>query len=556
MTAPRNLTPLRVFSISWVAAGVLGLISVIAAYAAPTDRVAPLLEGIGDLHHPVTTSKPEAQRYFDQALTLLYAFNHVEAERSFRQVAQIDPDCAMAYWGQAMALAPNINDPVPDAEREQKAYAAIQKAVELAPKASEKEQAMIQALAARFSATPDRPALNVAYAKAMEPVAERYPDDPDIQVLFADALMNTMPWDYWRKNSEPKPETVKALAALDRVMKKHPNHPGAHHFHIHAVEAVDPDRAEASADKLGNLVPVAGHLVHMPGHIYIRVGRYEDAAEANRKAILADEDYLSQCRAQGLYPIGYYPHNIHFLWAVLTMQGDGSEAIEAARKVASKHTSEHMHMPGFGFPHLLSAVPTFALVRFGKFDEVLAEPEPDESKKFARGIRHFARGMAFRAKDDVASSEKELAALRVIAADPEMAELKVFDVNALSSLLEIASKMLAGEIEAQKGNYDAAEGLLREAVAAEDALLYTEPPDWPQPVRHSLGAVLLEAGRPADAEKVYREDLVRHRANGWALFGLMQSLEAQGREAEAAKVKKEYQQAWVKGDVQLTASRF
>jgi tetratricopeptide (TPR) repeat protein len=556
MTRPGNLTPLRIFSISWVAAGILALLSVISAYAAPNDRVAPLLEGIGDLHHPITTSSPEAQRYFDQALTLLYAFNHVESERSFRQVARLDPGCAMAYWGQAMALAPNINDPLPDAEREQKAYEAIQKAVELAPKAGEKEQAMIRALAARFSAKPDRPALNVAYAKAMEPVAARYPNDPDVQVLYADALMNTMPWDYWRKNSEPKPGTAEALAALDRVMKTHPNHPGAHHFHIHAVEAVDPDRAEASADKLGGLVPVAGHLVHMPGHIYIRVGRYEDAAEANRKAILADEDYLTQCRAQGLYPIGYYPHNIHFLWAVLTMQGDSSEAIEAARKVASKHTSEHMHMPGFGFPHLLSAVPAFALVRFGKFDEVLAEPEPGESKQFARGIRHFARGMAFRSKGDVAEAEKELAALSVIAANPEMAKLKVMDVNALSSLLEIAEKMLAGEIEAAKGNFRKAEALLREAVAAEDGLLYTEPPDWPQPVRHSLGAVLLEAGRPADAEKVYREDLVRHRGNGWALFGLIESLEAQGKKEEAAAARKQFERAWEKGDVQLTASRF
>ena len=556
MTIPRNITPLRVFSISWIAAGLLGLLSVAAAYAAPNDRVAPLLEGIGDLHHPITTSSPEAQRYFDQALTLLYAFNHVESERSFRQVAQLDPNCAMAFWGQAMSLAPNINDPTPDAEREQKGYQAIQKSVSLAAKASEKERAMIRALATRFSAKPDRPALNVAYAEAMGPVAERYPNDPDIQVLYADALMNTMPWDYWRRNSEPKPETAKALAALDRVMQAYPNHPGAHHFHIHAVEAVDPDRAEASADKLGGLVPVAGHLVHMPGHIYIRIGRYEDAAEANRKAIVADEDYLTQCRAQGLYPIGYYPHNIHFLWAVLTMQGSGAEAIEAARKVAAQHTGEHMHQPGFGFPHLLSAVPTFALLRFGRFDEVLAEPEPNDSKQFARGIRHFARGMAFRGKGDAAAAEKELAALSVIAADPELATLKVFDVNSLSASLEIATKMLAGEIAAAKGKFDKAEALLREAVAAEDSLLYTEPPDWPQPVRHSLGAVLLEAGRPADAEKVYREDLVRHRGNGWSLFGLMQSLDAQGKKAEAAKVKKQFEQAWSKADIELTASRF
>jgi tetratricopeptide (TPR) repeat protein len=536
-----------------VAAGLLGLLSFTTS---AEDRIAPLLKNIGGLHRPVSSSVPDAQKYFDQGLTLLYAFNHLESERSFRQVAQLDPNCAMAYWGQALALGPNINDPAPDPEREQNAYQAVQKAQSLVENASASERALIAALATRYAPQPDRQALNLAYAEAMAKVAEAYPDDPDIQVLYADALMNTTPWDYWLKGGEPKPLTRKVLAALDRVMEKHPNHPGAHHFHIHAVEAVDPDRAEASADKLGGLVPVAGHLVHMPGHIYIRVGRYEDAAEANRKAILADESYITQCRAQGLYPIGYYPHNIHFLWAALTMQGHGNEAMETARKAASKHTHEHMHQPGFGFPHLLSAVPAFALVRFGKFEEVLALPQPHESMQFARGIRHFGRGMAFRANDDVAAAEQELAALREIAAQPELAKLKVFDVNALSSLLDIAAKMLAGEIEAAKGNFDRAETLLREAAETEDSLLYTEPPDWPQPVRHSLGAVLLDAGRPADAEKVYREDLVRHRGNGWALFGLMESLRAQGKTAEAAKVEKQFRKAWANADVQLTASRF
>ena len=548
-----RMTPLRAFCGVWVVGGLLGLLSFTTS---ATDRIAPLLQGIGDLHHPIKTRSPEAQTYFDQALTLFYGFNHFESERSFRQVAQLDPNCAMAYWGQALALGPNINDPVPDAEREQKAYEAVQKAIALEGNASAPEGALINALATRYSAQPDRKALNQAYADAMEKVAADYPDDPDVQVLYASALMNTTPWDYWLKNGEPKPLLRKVLAALDGVMAKYPNHVGAHHFHIHAVEAGDPDRAVASADKLGTLVPVAGHLVHMPGHIYIRVGRYEDAAEANRKAIRADENYITQCRAQGLYPTGYYPHNIHFLWAALTMQGRGKEAIETARKAASKHAEEHFHQPGFGFPHLLSAVPMFALVRFGKFDEVLAEPDPGESRQFAQGIRHFARGMAFRANDDVPSAEKELSALQEIAARPELADLKVFDVNALSSLLEIGSKMLAGEIEAAKGNFEQAERLLREATECEDALLYSEPPDWPQPVRHSLGAVLLEAGRPADAEKVYREDLARHRGNGWALFGLMESLRAQRKAADAAKVEKEFRKAWAGADVQLTASRF
>jgi tetratricopeptide (TPR) repeat protein len=543
----------RLVPFAWLAGAVLA----VCAYGAPKEeRIAPLLEGIGELHHPITTSNSTAQKYFDQALTLSYAFNHLEAERSFQQVALLDPDCAMAYWGQALVLGPNINDPSPDAERERKAYDAMQQALARADKASEKERAMIRALAARYSTEPDRKTLNAAYAEAMGKLAKQYPDDADIQVLFAASLMEKSPWDYWLPGEQPKPETKEFLAVLDDVIAKHPNHVGVHHYYIHAVEAADPDRAEASADKLGGMVPVAGHLVHMPGHIYIRVGRYEDAAEANRKAIVADESYISQCRAQGLYPVAYYPHNIHFLWAALTMQGRGKEAMEAAMKVASQHTSEHMHESGFGFPHLLKTVPTLAMVRFGLYGQVLAQPEPPEEAAFGRGVWHFARGMALRSQGKITEAQQELAALREYAARPELAELKIFDVNSLAPLLAIATKILDGELAAARGEFDKAEALFREGVKIEDALLYSEPPDWPQPVRHSLGAVLLKAGHPAEAETVYREDLKRHRNNGWALFGLAQSLRAQGKTAEAEQAEHQFREAWAGADTKLTASRF
>lgn len=547
----------------WLAALALPIAALAFAAPEPTEGdapVAPRLEGIGELHHPITTSNQEAQRFFDQALTLLYAFNHVEAERSFREASRLDPEAPMPYWGQALALGPNINDPIPDQDREQRAWEAAQEALERIERASHPERALIEALEARFSPDEDRDrqALNLAYAERMRKVARDFPDDPDVQVLFVAALMNTTPWDYWvAHGSEPRPVTGEFVAVLEKVMADYPDHPGAHHYYIHAVEASDnPDRGIPSAAKLGGLVPVAGHLVHMPSHIWIRVGRYADAAKANEDAIVADEDYLSQCRAQGLYPIGYYPHNIHFLWAALTMQGRGAEALEAARKVASKHDHDHMSMPGFGFPHLLRSLPLFAMTRFGDWEGILAEPEPGEAYSFPRGVRHFARGMAFRARGDVAAAQAELNAIGELLQDPTLAELKIFDLNSLDKLLTIGRETLVGEIAALQGDYDRAEERLRRAIEVEDGLLYSEPPDWPQPARHSLGAILLAAGKPADAEAVYREDLKRHRRNGWALYGLVQALEAQGKTGEAERVKSELAAAWTEADVELTGSRF
>ncbi|MCW5979768.1 MAG: tetratricopeptide repeat protein [Bryobacteraceae bacterium] len=521
-------------------------------------RLAPLLDNLGDLRRQVTTSSPEAQRFFNQGLTLVYGFNHDEAERSFREAARLDPDCAMAYWGQALALGPNINDPEAAAEREQKAFAAIQQASARKSKASAVEQEMIDALAARYSPHEgkDRKERNAAYAQAMKALHARHPEDPDISTLYADAVLNTMPWDYWDKAGRPRPGVAEAVATLEDVLKRHPRHPGANHIYIHAVEASpDPDRAVAAADRLGGLVPAAGHLVHMPAHIYMRVGRYADASDANIRAIQADEDYITQCRAQGIYPAAYYPHNIHFLSAALAMEGRRKEAMEAAQKVATRHDHATLQEPGFAFGHLLRAIPHLMAVRFGAWDEILNEREPGKDLLFPRAMWHFARGMAFSAKRQLPEAETELAALNTLGKEPSLEELKIFDLNALANLARIGSHVLAGEIAARKKDYKEAAAHLRKAVEEEDSLLYSEPPDWPNPPRQNLGAVLLEAGRPAEAEKVYREDLTRHRDNGWSLLGLIQSLEAQGKTSEAEQARRRFEKAWSRADIQIPSSR-
>jgi tetratricopeptide (TPR) repeat protein len=521
-------------------------------------RLSPWLNNLGNFKRAVTTSSPEAQKFFDQGLTLYYGFNHAEAERSFKEVARLDPNCAMAYWGQAISLGPNINDPWPDPDREKNAHAAIQKALETKAGASPLDQALIDALATRYAEGEqvDREALNRAYAKAMAGLYSKFPDDPDVGALFAEAVMDTMPWDYWTKDGKPRPGMEKALAALEKVIKDVPGHPGAHHFYIHAVEASkDPDRGVPSADKLGGLVPGAGHLVHMPSHIYIRVGRYQDAVESNLRAIAADEDYITQCRAQGIYPAAYYPHNIHMLWAALAMAGRRDEAMEAARKVASKVDDHALHTEGFAFGRLLRTIPLMSMARFGQWDDVLREPAPSDEYPFIKAMWHYARGLAYLRKESPAEAEAELEALRAIAAKPDLGKMKIFDQNALSALVEIATSILAGELAAQRGDRKTAIAELRKGVRLEDNLIYAEPPDWYLPVRHSLGAVLLEAGRAAEAEKVYREDLERHRNNGWSLFGLAKALEAQGKNDEAADIRAQFEKAWGRSDVKLMASR-
>jgi tetratricopeptide (TPR) repeat protein len=547
---------------------IFGVLALAAAIAACTNQstlnepegppVAPVLTGLGDWKHPVTARSVRAQQFFDQGLALTYGFNHEEAARAFREAQRLDQDCAMAYWGEALALAPNINDPLPDEEREQQAFDAIHKAKERAGRASAAERDYIYALAQRFSDAKgkDRLDLNRKYAAAMKEVAGRYPRDADAQILWVDAVMNTTPWNYWYGDGGPKEGIPEIIATVERVIRDFPNHAGAHHLYIHLVEASDsPDRALPSARVLGDLTPSAGHLVHMPAHIFIRTGLYGDAAESNVKAIAADDDYITQCRSQGLYPAAYHPHNWHFLWASATMEGRGAEALRAARELVNRLHVHKLREPGWSTLQYYKATPWFALVRFGKWDEILAEPAPEADLVFETGVRHYARGIAFMSKGQAAQSEGELRELRKVAANPEMADLSIWGMNSLKHLLDIAVEVLAGELAAKRNDFDRALMHLERAVRLEDGLMYNEPPDWHYPVRQSLGAVLLEAGRPGEAATVYWEDLRRNRENGWSLFGLAQALRAAGKPDEAAEVEQRFQKAWARADVKLPASR-
>ena len=515
--------------------------------------LAPELNGLGTIHVPVTTSEPRAQLFFNQGVRLVYAFNHQEARRAFREAARLDPSLAMAYWGEAMTLGPTVNSPMAP-EHITPAMDAIARAKQRAGAASPRERALIDALAARYSANPqaDRAALNRAYAEAMRGVAAQFPADPDVQTFFADAVMNTMPWDYWQKDGAPKPDTALALAAVERSIAAHPDHAGAHHYLVHLMEASnDPDRAVPSADRLGSLMPAAGHMVHMPAHIYIRVGRYADAAEANVRAIAADEDYLAQCQAQGLYPVSYYPHNLHFLWAAATLEGRSAAAIDAARTVAEK--TPHHHAGALAWTVDFPVTPLLAWTRFGQWRRILTEPSPPANQPYALGIWRYARALAYIAGDRLDRAGAEAAELRRLT-DHEAFTTTLKDLP-LQSNLRIALRTVEGELAAARGHFTKAIAALTDAVAMDDAYPYSEPPVWHQPPRQVLGAILLEAGRAAEAERVYREDLERFRENGWSLYGLMQSLSVQGRVEDAARVRTRFDRAWSRADVALTSSR-
>jgi tetratricopeptide (TPR) repeat protein len=525
-----------------------------AAKPGPDGQLAPRLQKLGAHTFPVTTKSKQAQLFVNQGVNLAYGFNHAEAGRAFREAARLDPQCAMAYWGQALVLGPNINVPMtPDDEP--KAHELAQKAVSLKAKATPRERAFIEAVAVRYTGkADDRAAADQAYAKAMGEAARRFPADLDAATMHAESLMDLRPWSYWARDGSAYPGTDVIVSTLEKVLAKNPNHPGAAHLYIHAMEAVQPEKAEAAADRLLKLMPGAGHMVHMPSHIYQRVGRYADAAASNEAAVAADEDYITQCRAQGLYPMAYYPHNVHFLWFAATAEGRSKVAIDAARKVASKVTDEALdQLP------LLAAfrvVPYYALARFGKWDELLAEPAPADRFLFMKGTWLYARGLAQLGKGQLAEAEKSLGELRTIAADPKL-NYGLFSPNTASAILAIAPEVLAGELLARRGEHDRAIAHLERAVRLEDGLVYTEPSEWHYPPRQALAAVLLAAGRAKEAETVYWEDLRRNRENGWSLLGLAQAIRAQeGRGAEAAAIQSRFDKAWARADVKPASSRF
>lgn len=540
-----------------------------SALVAPVDVVeedlatragAPLFEGMGDFHRPITTSSPDAQKYFDQGMVLSFGFNHAESIRSFRAAQKLDPDCAMCYWGEALATGPNINvtsngQAVMSLADREAAYKAVQKAMSLRHLASPSEQALIEALATRYSAdfTAERGPQDIAWAEAMAAYVAAHPDDDDAAAIYAEAWMNTMPWDYWSADGTPKAETVKVIDALETIIARSPNHPLALHLYIHAVEASDnPGRAEAAADRLLTLVPGSGHLVHMPAHIFWRVGRYDDAATANIMAAKVDEDYIAQCNAQGFYPALYYPHNIHFLWAAASMSGQSELALEAAQKVADNVRIEQVEQ--FPTVEFFRTIPVLAHVQFGKWEEILAIDAPPTDRDYSKGIWHYARGVAYARTGETALAEAEEAKL---AALKDTVQIQFLDTNdyPASLLLNIADELLLGEIAGAGGDNAAAVSRFEKAVALQDTLPYTEPPFWYYPTRQSLGEALMEAGRYAEAEAVYRRDLDDHPHNGWSMAGLIGALEAQGKADEAGHLSHHFNEAWAKADVELRGSR-
>lgn len=512
----------------------------------------PLFEGLGTNGRKITTSSREAQRYFDQGLSFLFAFNHDEAIRSFRKAAELDPHASMAWWGVSLASGPHINNPAVSPESAAVAWDALQRARKQPQAANEVESALIDALSKRYvdPSPADRTALDLAYADAMREVWKRYPTDADIGALFAEAMMDLSPWNQWTPAGDPNPGTPEILATLDAVMKIRPDHPLALHLYIHASEASsDPGRADAAADRLRDLQPGLGHLVHMPSHIDVRRGRWRQAVTANAKAVRADERYHAMVPRQGFYGL-YMAHNHHMLAFAAMMIGrraEATNAIDTMTGAIPPAWAEQWAPIADGF----LAMPLEVRVRFGAWDEVLAAPEPAPIHPFARAMRHYARGVAYSAKGDTKNARTEQAAFATTrAALPADA---IFGNNKAPDLLAIADSVLEGEISYREGNRDAAFASLRRAVALEDALKYDEPPSWILPTRHTLGAALLDAGLPHDAEAVFQEDLVRLPNNGWALFGLTQSLRAQGRKAEAAKADAAFRKAWEGADFEITS---
>jgi tetratricopeptide (TPR) repeat protein len=520
---------------------------------------APLLKGLGNHSHVISSDIHGVQKYFDQGMIMAFAFNHAESIRSFKAAQKLDPNCAMCYWGEALALGPNINvnsdgKVIMAPQNRVAAFEAINKAMDLSDNASNKEKAYISALSSRYNGNPktNREALDIAYANAMEDLSRAYPNDNDAASLFAEALMNTMPWNYWAEDGDPKPDTVKVLHSLESVLASNPNHPLAIHLYIHAVEASsDPARAEKPADRLAKLVPGAGHLVHMPAHIYWRVGRYHDASLANIEAAKVDEDYIAQCNAQGFYPALYYPHNVHFLWAASTMEGRSRLSIESALKVSKYVRTEQIkQLPFLEFFH---TIPLLSYIRFAKWDEILSYDKPIEEFKFSLGLYHYARSVAFASTGDLISAKSEQQQILPLKDAPEI-KVIIKAGQPSDKLLEIANHLAMGQIELSKMNLEASIMHFKMAVAVQDALPYREPEFWYYPTRQTLGHALLLNNDFEEAINVFKKDLVNYPRNGWSYFGLHKAYKSIGKSKLANDALLKHQAIWQMSDVELQSS--
>ena len=555
------------FSVFSLSAMVLGLVLLPGGTVAQQKslsaegKFAVLIEGLGKYNRVITTHSAVAQRYFDQGLLFVYGYYFSEALASFQEAARLDPACPMVYWGMAMAIGPNPNSRysgVPD-DPQGKGREAIQKAWSLRAGASPKEVAFIAALLVRYDNEkyPDRKQRDGAYAQAMKELFTRYSDDPEAGTFYADSLMTMSPWNYWRPDGSPRPGTTEVVTALERVMAMRPNHPGANHLYVHLFEnSQTPSRALVAADRLEQTIPGAGHIVHMPSHIYIRVGQYDKAIASNERSLAADKRELGlwgnrEFPSGASLPFSAQTHGMHaneFLGSAATWEGNFTRAIEAARTSAAE--AAHTGMESNGSAQRRYVQPWLTYRRFQKWQEILALPAPAKGMPFVEGTWHFVRGSAFTALDRTEDAQHELEQLQTLAADPAMARLMTM-VNPANTVLTLSAAILSGELAAKRGEIESALSHLERAVRIEDGLAYMEPPDWDHPVRLNLGAVLLQAKRPAEAEVVYWEDLRRHPENGWALYGLMQAFQAQGKAAEAMETERRYQKAWANADVKL-----
>ncbi len=502
---------------------------------------------MGDLTYPITTNSERAQRYFDQELRLTYAFNHAEALRAFREAQRLDPECALCYWGEAFVLGPSINAPM-DETAESPAVKAINRAKELVHHASEREQVLINALAERYSNDPkaDRKALDQAYAEAMARAAQRYPEDQEIAMLYVDSLMNLSPWDYWEADGKtPKGKIGEAIQTAEKVLAANPNHPGAIHLYIHLTEAsATPERAESYANRLAALMPGAGHLVHMPSHTFFRIGRYHDSAETNKAAVKADEVYLAQVKAEGIYPYGYYPHNIHFVLASAQMIGDSQTALEYAKRLEGKIPDAVAEQ--IGWIQAIKTAPYFAHAQLSSPETILTLPDPGDKFPLVQAMWHYARGVALATKGEVEQAQKEAAKIAEINQKTDFSYLLAWAVPA-PDMLRLARHIVEGRIAQALGDTERAIKEFQVAVSIQDSFPYMEPPYWYYPVRQSLGAALLEAGKPAEAEQAFRQSLEQFPKNGWGLYGLLKAQQVQGNTSAAQETEKLFKQVW-RGD--------
>lgn len=527
-----------------------------AAHAAvDSSQAPPLWDNLGNHSFTITTSVRAAQAYFDQGLRLSFGFNHAEAVRAFRHAQWLDPECAMCYWGEALALGPNINAPMDDGAVTP-ALAALANANAHTAALSDKEYALISALSTRYSSDPmaDRGELDKAYAAAMEGVAEKFPDDQDVAVFLAEALMDAQPWDYWESDfTTPKGGTARVLAALEGVLAANPDHAGAIHLYIHITEAsTKPKRAEPFADRLGALMPGSGHLVHMPSHTYYRIGRFLDSLNVNIAASAADEAYIEETGAVGIYPYAYYPHNVHFVMTSAQMAGDAAHAIEAAEKLDALIPLSMLREVPWTQP--IKAAPLFAHAQFSEPDAILALEDPGDAFPFVKAAWHYARGVALAAKGDVDAANAEASAIAAIGSAADFSFLEGGGVPA-GEVLKIESHVLLGRIAQAGEDYASAVEHFRQAVAIEDTLAYTEPPYWYYPTRQSLGAALLQAGKAGEARKVFKESLIRVPNNGWALYGLAEAQKAEGDGFSEGQTRKLLAKAWAGDTTKLSLGK-